>query len=368
MTPELIAMNSPSTESPPIPAAAAPIKDRVSPPAWRSRTVVIVVGLVTLLALAFWLQQRSGRTERELARRAQNAETRVGQTEQQLKLVAEALRELQGKSAVLEARLAESLSQQSQMRQLYDQVAQARGEAVLAEVESSVSLAAQQLQLSGNVQSALIALQEADRSLARSSLPDTIGLRRVLAKDIERLKALPVADFASAVNRLDALIALTDQLPLRADVQTSPAATAVQEPESSEPGLRGLPERVARTGAQGWQAFVTELRQLVRVQRVDEPEAFLLSPSQRTFARENLRLMLLNARLNLLARNESLFQSDVARSVQLMERYFDASARPVAAAVTALRQLGSGAVSLQVPNLAETLTAVRTARSAGEGR
>jgi uroporphyrin-3 C-methyltransferase len=337
---------------------------------WRSRRLWAVAALVVVLVLAFWMQQRAGRTERELARRAQNAEARVGQTEQQLRALAEALRELQGKSAVLEARLAESLSQQTQMRQLYDQVAQARGEAVLAEVESSVSLAAQQLQLSGNVQSALIALQEADRSLARSSLPDSVGLRRVLARDIERLKALPVADFATAVNRLDALIALTDQLPLRADVQASSALASpgTDATEALAPGLRGLPERVARTGAQGWQAFVTELRQLVRVQRVDEPEAFLLSPSQRTFARENLRLMLLNARLNLLSRNEGLFQSDVARAVQQMERYFDASARPVAAAVTALRQMGSGAVSLQVPSLGDTLTAVRTARSAGEGR
>ncbi len=336
---------------------------------WRSARVWWVVGIgVALVATAFWFQQRSGRTERELSRRAQNAEARVQQAEQQMKAFGDALRDLQGRSAVLEARLAESLAQQAQMRQLYDQVAQARGEAVLAEVESAVSLAAQQLQLTGNVQSALIALQEADRSLSRSSLPDSLGLRRVLARDIERLKALPVADFATSVNRLDALIALTDQLPLRADVQPLGRGPALTESEPPNPGLRGLPERVVRTGSQGWQAFVSELRQLLSVQRIDQPEAFLLSPSQRTFARENLRLMLLNARLNLLSRNEALFQADLARAVQLMERYFDATARPVTVAVTSLRQMAAGTVSLQVPTLSDTLTAIRTARSAGEGR
>jgi uroporphyrin-3 C-methyltransferase len=362
-------MNPAQTDPPPSEPPLPPAASRARPVTGRAMRLWIGAGLLLLLvALVFWIQQRSGRTERELARRAQLAETRVSQTELQLKALSDAMRELQNKSAVLEARLSESLSQQAQMRQLYDQVAQARGEAVLAEVESSVSLAAQQLQLSGNVQSALIALQEADRSLSRSSLPDSVGLRRVLARDIERLKALPVADFATAVNRLDALIALTDQLPLRADVQPALATPGAPDPEATTPGLRGLPERMARTGTQGWQTFVAELRQLVRVQRVDEPEAFLLSPSQRIFARENLRLMLLNARLNLLSRNETLFQSDLARSVQLMERYFDANARSVATAVSALRQMGSGAVSLQVPTLGDTLTAVRTARSAGEGR
>ena len=324
--------------------------------------------LVIALAAVAWMQQRSGRTERELARRAQASEARVTLAEQQLRSLSDTLREVQGKSAVIEARLAESLGQQAQMRLLYEQVAQARGEAVLAEVESAVTMAAHQLQLTGNIASALIALQEADRSLSKSSQPEALGLRRVLARDIERLKALPVADFATTVNRLDALIVLIDQLPLRADVLPSEPIVPAGPQEPVAEGLRGLPQRMVRTGTQGWQAFVAELRQLVTVQRIDTPEAFLLSPSQRTFARENLRLMLLNARLNLLARNESLFRSDVGKALAQMERYFDSSARPVAASIGTLRQFESGALSLQLPSLTETLAAIRTARPAGESR
>ncbi|MFZ9407977.1 MAG: uroporphyrinogen-III C-methyltransferase [Burkholderiaceae bacterium] len=327
-----------------------------------------LVLLAIVLAAMAWMQQRSGRTERELARRAQASDARVAVAEQQIKALSESLREVQGKSAVIEARLAESLGQQAQMRLLYEQVAQARGEAVLAEVESAVTMAAHQLQLTGNVPSALIALQEADRSLSRSNQPEALGLRRVLTRDIERLKALPVADFASAVNRLDAVMAQIDQLPLRADVRAPEQTPQADLEEPVEPGLRGLPARMVRTGAQGWQAFVAELRQLVTVQRIDEPEAFLLSPSQRTFARENLRLMLLNARLNLLARNESLFRADVAKALGQMQRYFDPGARSVASSINTLRQFESGALSLQLPSLNETLAAIRTARAAGESR
>ena len=44
---------------------------------------------------------------------------------------------------------------------------------------------------------------------------------------------------------------------------------------------------------------------------VETPEALLLSPPQAYFARENLKLRLLNARLALLSRNEAAFRSDL---------------------------------------------------------
>jgi len=38
-----------------------------------------------------------------------------------------------------------------------------------------------------------------------------------------------------------------------------------------------------------------ELRSLVRIRRIDQPDAILISPDQAFFLRENLKLMLLNA-------------------------------------------------------------------------
>jgi uroporphyrin-3 C-methyltransferase len=51
----------------------------------------------------------------------------------------------------------------------------------------------------------------------------------------------------------------------------------------------------------------SEVRDLVRVTRVDEPEAALLAPEQAFFLRENLKLRLLNARLALLSDRYSEF-------------------------------------------------------------
>lgn len=62
-----------------------------------------------------------------------------------------------------------------------------REEWALAEVEQGVTLAAQQLQLAANVQGAVLALQSADARLAGNTRPQFIGLRKVLARDLDRL-------------------------------------------------------------------------------------------------------------------------------------------------------------------------------------
>jgi len=362
---EAPASDSPRTESPP---SGAPTGELTESRGLGLREWVAIGSmLLALAALALYVQNRMGRSERDLARRIQTIEVRDQQFEQQVKLLGDTLREAQGKAAVVEAKLADTLGQQAQLRQLYEQMALSRGDAMLGDVENAVMIASQQLQLGGNVQSALLALQDADQVLSRSNQPALIGLRRHLARDIERLKAMPLNDFAAAVSKLDAVIALADQLPLVADINLRERAEpGVIEPARS--GLLGLPERVARTSLQGWEGFIAEMRQLVRVQRLDQPEALLLSPDQRFFARENLRLLLLNARLNLLARNETLFRGDIERATRAIDRWFDVNQRPVVSALASMRQLQSTSLSLQMPSLAETAAAVRAARAAGDAR
>ncbi len=330
---------------------------------------MLALGFALLAAGALWFaQDRVGRIERDLARRLQDTEIRSQQLEQQLKLLSDTLRDAQGRAAVLEAKLSDSLGQQSQLRQLYDEIARTRGDLMLADVENSIMIAAQQLQLGGNVNSALLALQDADQVLARSNQSAMIGLRRVLTRDIERLKGVPLADFAAAVNRLDAVIGGVEKMSLLADVSPVDPSPVALRGEAPPDGLRGLPQRVARTGLQGWDAFVAELRQLVRVQRLDQPDVLLLSPDQRFFARENLRLQLLNARLNLLARNESLFRADLARATRTIERWFDPQQRVTASAIASLAQLQGAPLSIELPSLAESIGAVRAARAASDAR
>jgi len=335
--------------------------------------VVAAVIVIAGVAWAWTMQGQFQRLERDLARRVQAVELKEQQREEQVRLTQDLLRDAQAKASVLEAKLAESAGQQAQLKLLYDEMARSRGDMMLADVESSVILAAQQLQFGANVQSALLALQDAEQTLARSMQPAAIGLRRLVARDIERLRELPLADVSAALARLDAVVAAIDQMPLLSDVAPVQPSRALESPPDAVQGggagegrFAAFSDRLSRTGWQGWDAFLAELRQLVRVQRTDTPEALLLAPDQRYFVRENLRLMLLNARSHLLARNDALLRADLGRATQAIERYFDPKHRMVGGALQNLRQLQQANLAVQVPSLSETLGAVRTARSASE--
>jgi uroporphyrin-3 C-methyltransferase len=104
-----------------------------------------------------------------------------------------------------------------------------------------------------------------------------------------------------------------------------------------------------------------ETRSLVRVTRVDVPEAALLSPEQAFFLRENLKLRLLNARLALLSRQFDTAQSDLRDAQASIERYFDKSARRVQATAEMLRQVAAQARLVAVPRPDETLAAIQAA-------
>ncbi|MEI7445997.1 MAG: hypothetical protein WCK28_13995 [Burkholderiales bacterium] len=148
------------------------------------------MGLLLVLT-AWFVQDRTGRVERDLARRLQDAELRDGQRDQQLKLLGDTLRETQAKAAVLEAKLADSLGQQSQLRQLYDEMARTRGDLMLADVENSIMIAAQQLQIGSTG-----LLDREGRSLRRKTLE--AGVER-LGKNL--CDCRHAADYPAACSR-----------------------------------------------------------------------------------------------------------------------------------------------------------------------
>jgi uroporphyrin-3 C-methyltransferase/uroporphyrinogen III methyltransferase/synthase len=254
---------------------------------------------------------------------------------------------------------------------MYQDLSKNRDEWALAEIEQVLSTASQQLQLAGNVQGALIALANADRSLSRSDKPQFINIRRAIARDIEKLKALPAVDQAGVALRLDNVIAQVDALPLLSDEKPAlPAAGAPALPAprarargkqapAPEPAPLTLGERVTSTWRNWSHEMWDDIRQLIRVRSVDTPEALMLSPNQAWFLRENLKLRLLNARLALLSRNEATFRDDLNTAQDMLLKYFDTRARGTQTVQAALRQVQANNVAIDMPDLADSLNAVR---------
>src|SRR5688572_31791197 len=141
-------------------------------PAPRSRApllLLIAVALATGLATLFWLDARSriGATQEELARRLRDIEADAREARSIARQSQEAVRDAHVKVAQLEARLAESQSQQLALEALYQELSRNRDEWQLAEIEQVLAIASQQLQLAGNVRAALLALQLAEARLAK---------------------------------------------------------------------------------------------------------------------------------------------------------------------------------------------------------
>jgi uroporphyrin-3 C-methyltransferase len=111
-----------------------------------------------------------------------------------------------------------------------------------------------------------------------------------------------------------------------------------------------------------------ELRQLVRIERIDHGDPALLAPQQSYFLRENLKLRLLNARLALLQRDGRVYREEIRQAREQLDRYFDVRAKPVQSAQSTLATLANTDVSFDLPGLAETLTALRNLKLARERR
>ena len=311
--------------------------------------LLIAVALAAGLATLFWLDARSriGATQEELARRLRDIEADAREARSIARQSQEAVRDAHVKVAQLESRLAESQSQQLALEALYQELSRNRDEWQLAEIEQVLAIASQQLQLAGNVRAALLALQLAEARLAKSDRPQFLPVPRALARDIERLKALPVLDVAGMSARIDGLVAAVDSLPLAFDERSErPAAAAKDVPD------KGF---WSRLGSEVW----GELRQLVVIRQVGSNEAPLLPPPQAYFLRENLRLRLLNARLSLLTRDEAGYREDLRAAQAWIQRYFDVRSKPAADASAQLKQLSATSISFEMPTISESLESVR---------
>jgi uroporphyrin-III C-methyltransferase len=315
--------------------------------------LLIAIALAAGLATLFWFDARNriGATQEELARRLRDIEADAREARSIARQSQEGAREAQVKVAQLEARLAESQSQQLALETLYQELSRNRDEWQLAEIEQVLAIASQQLQLAGNVRAALLALQLAEARLAKADRPQFLPVRRALARDIERLKSLPLLDVAAMSARIDGLVAGVDSLPLAFDERTESQAAAKKD--VSDKGFW------ARLGSEVW----SEVRQLVVVRQASSPEPPLLPPPQAYFLRENLRLRLLNARLSLLARDEAGYREDLRAAQAWIARYFDTRSKQGADAAAQLKQLSAASISFEMPTISESLDAVRGFKS-----
>ena len=316
-----------------------------------------VAVLAVAAAVTVWLDGRrtQGALRTQVAQRLSELEAASQATGKAQTLLATELRDTQAKIALIEARIAESQAQQAALEALYRDLAPSRDEIALTEIEQVLLVASQQLQLAGNVQSALAALQLADARLQRLERPQFLPLRRALTRDMDRLKAMPFVDVAGMSLKLDQALVAVNSLPLAMDERLPPPNAPKSPPATEESSW----QRMLR---EAW----AEIRHLVRVEVADRPAAPLLIPTQQYFLRENLKLRFLSARIALLNRDDASFKDDVVAAEGWLKLYFDTRAKSVQTLQATLKQLAATPMAGEMPDLAGSLEAVRVLRLAQE--
>lgn len=356
----------------PVVAAAAATPRR--PGQWLLVLAFAVAAVALVMSGLLW--QKIGQTQLELARRSQDSAT-VSTEARTLAVQAEALtQELQARLSVAEVRLSEVTLQRSQLEELMLSLSRSRDDTLVQDLESALRLAQQQAQLTGSVQPLVSALQAADQRIARAVQPRLNPVQRAMARDIERIQSAALADIPTLALRLDELARQVDDWPLanavgqRADAAAAATAEADQQSEKplaagAEPAPASGWQRVAAQWNRFWDRLWSDAtrngRELVRVSRIDRPEAVLLAPDQTFFLRENLKLQLLNARLSLLARHMASSQADVQAVEALLRRYFDTRSPRVENALTVLTGLRKDLVDTALPRPEESLAALAAA-------
>ncbi len=334
-------------QSQPAPAAPDRLLPRVSPLALLA---LAVAGIALAVALALW--QRLSNIQEQLARQSGDSMMHAAEARAAAKGAQELARETAARLAVTEVRVSEVALQRTQLEDLIQSLSRSRDENLVVDIDSALRLAQQQAQLTGSVEPLVAALKSAEKRVVRSAQPGLAQLQRALARDITRITASNVSDTPGLLARIDELLRMADDLPLANAVAAVSASGSLRRRETE-----AVPEwwqRVLRVVGE-------EASKLLRVSRIEQPEAALLSPEQSYFVRENFKLKLLNARLGLLARQLEAARADLAAASTSLFRYFDPASRKTQTAAGLLQQVQSQMKTMELPRIDETLAALTTA-------
>ena len=311
-----------------------------------------LLAALLLAGLASWqwfntrqqLHQQQG-----LEKRLADSDLAAQEYRSQAKQAQEQVQAIQNRLAALETRLENNPMLAQGAQSAFRDIATDRDLSLLVEVEHALVLAHQQLQTNLDAPAFLNTLQAIDLRLAKTDRAQFSGIRKAIAREIELLRKIPANDFAGMNQRLENLLAGVDQLPLSMDARPAQSATSLK----SNTGTEEAPWVMMLNGL--W----SEIRGLIRIERIDGKAPALISADQQFFVRENLKLRLLGARLALMARDKRSYQHELEACQSLLVQYFNSEDKTVQNTHAALKQFVGTPIQIDLPNLGESLSVIR---------
>ena len=326
--------------------APAPVSSLAAPAPRLAGVQQMLLWAVAVLALtsSALLWQKLAHTQEQLARQSAASGAKADEAQAQARQAQGMAQTAKARLAVAEGSLDELLSWQRQTDELLQTAVRARDDSLVTDLAAMLEAAQIQARLSGDVTPLQTALHLVQERISQAANPRLAAAARAARQDLERAQSADVPDIASLLAQLDALWGQVDAIPAAND--------AADASDAQEPPPEAAP---APWWQRAWREAWSGAGRLVRVSRIDRPDASMMTPQQVFFVRQHVKLRLQGARLALLAGRRDAAQADLARAEQMLGELFAPQAQATRDALARLRQAQAALQGAPMPSASATL-------------
>lgn len=349
-------------------------------------TLALVFLLVAIVAAAgaWFAQRRFEATIKQVGAQVLELKVQADEARRDARQSLLLLDAQQARIQQAEAALRDAQSQFAALEQVWQNFNKGMEDSMLAnDVDRLLTVASQQLRVSGNVNNAILALEHGLSMLVRADRPRFASLQRAISADLDRLRGVATVDIPGVSAKLEQVTNLLGKAPLLVPDEASPglmsardrnASTMASAPAVSSNASKASPGdvvedwwqtlwRQVRVSAKSSAAFlVRELSDVISVQRVTDKNALLMSPEQGTLLRANLRARLLTAQMALLMHQSTIWQLELSTIEGAVASRYDPKSPEVVSALRLLRELASLNVAIVIPDITDSVAALEAVR------
>ncbi|MFM2344833.1 MAG: hypothetical protein RLZZ210_1445 [Pseudomonadota bacterium] len=276
----------------------------------KTSNIVSTLVVVSCIALSIYNYNKLIKVSYEFAKKENEWLQKYQLIDEKLKASNDVAKDFQQKANLLEQKnedTSKSLHElqlsiaQMQMLQNADQL-------MAMQFKHILTMASEQLKITQDANSALSTLQAIDERLEKFPANHWVDVRRALSNDILNLKLQPTNDLSSSLERLNKNINLIDVMAF---------VTLPQNLENKD--INNSASWFSRLFANIW----LELTSLVRIRSINNPDSITLSKNEEWFVKENLKLLLNQAKLAAYNKNQQDFNNYIQQIKIYSNRYID---------------------------------------------
>lgn len=331
----------------------------------RRRFIIVILILLPIVAGVLFLayQQLSLQSQllqfelenKELTDNLEQQSALLRQLEQVQQQVPEAVAVDDSTVRELESALLQKIDQltmqladlQTQQLQLANN--EANQEWKVLEAEYLIGIAAQKLQLEGDIATAIAQLQHADQALLDSGGSNVFAVRQAIASELQQLRNVEVLDREGIYLQLGGLIVEIENIDLLSSMQAE---------FENRRNAESQPLRLGADANNTLDSTLEFLGSIFVLRKWEETPQAILEPGQDELIKQSLRLMLEQAQLALLMRDNGLYQQAIAKSRDWFQRYAVTDSEQGRALSASLEQLGGYDIDPVLPVLTQSLSLI----------